>query len=530
MQTAYNIVEEKPFAVAEARFEELVSKLQTSEAMALEHSEVEELVKRDGCEVLRQLVQAHLALRACTERDVREDGPVIGDDELERTHKRQGSRKLETIFGEVDVTRAGYGGRGKSSLYPMDAELNLPAQKYSHGTRQVVALEVARCSYDDTVKTVDRMTGAHVPKRQAELLTKEAARDFEQFYAGRELAATDEQESTGKILAMSVDGKGVPMRQEGLREQTRKAAEKRTSKLKTRSSKGEKRNTKRMATVASVYTINPYEREPEDIVKTLRERDKADETNKTVKRPRPENKRVWASLQNEPAEVVSDMFCEALRRDPVLAKQWVALVDGNEHQLQLLHEQAEKSGVELTIILDLIHVLEYLWKAAWVFHDEGSQEAEKWVQERMLKILQGSSSDVAAGIRRSATLRDLSQEVREPADTCANYLLKYRAYLHYDEYLAAGLPIATGVIEGACRYLVKDRMNITGARWGLEGAEAVLRLRALYASGDFDEYWRFHLDQEKRRNHAVNYAYELPNTRPNPSANPHERPYLRVVR
>ena len=131
---------------------------------------------------------------------------------------------------------------------------------------------------------------------------------------------------------------------------------------------------------------------------------------------------------------------------------------------------------------------------------------EAWVGERLLAVLEGRASLVAAGMRRSATRRELSAEERKPVDVCARYLLKHKAYLRYHEYLAAGLPIATGVIEGACRHLIKDRMDVTGARWSLAGAEAVLRLRALRASGDFDEYWRFHEQQEYQRNHAARYA------------------------
>lgn len=179
-------------------------------------------------------------------------------------------------------------------------------------------------------------------------------------------------------------------------------------------------------------------------------------------------------------------------------------------QLRLLKEQAARSGVVLTIVLDLIHVLEYLWKAAFVFHKEGSEQAETWVTERLVRLLHGNSGHLAAGIRRSATLRNLSSEQRLPADRCADYLLKYAEYLRYDQYLEAGLPIATGVIEGACRHLIKDRMDLTGARWSLAGAEAVLRLRSLRSSGDFEEYWRFHIQQEMERNHVARYAGRIP--------------------
>jgi hypothetical protein len=232
------------------------------------------------------------------------------------------------------------------------------------------------------------------------------------------------------------------------------------------------------------------------------------------KRPRPEAKRVWASLEKDPEQVIEQAFEEANRRDPERQKRWVALVDGNPHQLRLLQQVQRRHGVELTVVLDLIHVVEYLWKAAFVFCAEATRELEDWVSERLLKILQGRACDVAAGIRRSATLRGLNPVQREAADTAANYLLHHAAYLRYHQYLATGLPIATGVIEGACRHLVKDRMELTGARWSLAGAEAVLRLRALRASGDFDEYWTFHETQEHQRNHAALYTpHKVPATR-----------------
>lgn len=164
-----------------------------------------------------------------------------------------------------------------------------------------------------------------------------------------------------------------------------------------------------------------------------------------------------------------------------------------------------------TIVLDFIHVCEYVWDAAWVFYREGDPAAEAWVRKRLLEILRGRSSLVAAGLRRSATRRGFSKQERAPLERCANYLLKNGAYLRYDEYLKAGLPIATGVIEGACRHLVKDRMELTGARWCLSGAEAVLRLRSLRSSRDFDHYWEFHLQQEHERHHRKYYAEgELP--------------------
>jgi hypothetical protein len=299
---------------------------------------------------------------------------------------------------------------------------------------------------------------------------------------------------------MSVDGKGVVMRTSDLREQTRKAAQARKHKMGARLSRGEKKNAKRMATVAAVYTIAPFIREPEDLICDN------DAERCEPMRPRPEKKRVWASLKKTPQQVIEEVFAEAACRDPLHQKSWVALVDGNKHQIRILRRMAKEKGIDLTLIVDIIHATEYLWDAGRTFYPDSGQELESWVRDRLLQILRGNAGYVAGGMRRSATMRNLAACDRKSVDTCADYLLTYGPYFKYNRYLDQGYPIATGVIEGACRHLVKDRMEITGARWSLEGAEAILRLRALRASCDFDEYWTFHESQEYERNHRALYA------------------------
>jgi hypothetical protein len=280
-----------------------------------------------------------------------------------------------------------------------------------------------------------------------------------------------------------------------------------------------------MAMVAAVYSIAPFVRTPEDIVRELRP-----VQGLARRRPRPQDKRVWASLELSAEGVIDGAFKEAASRDPRRRKRWVALVDGNETQLGDILACAEHYGVELTVVVDLIHVLEYVWKAVWAFHAEGSKDAERWVTERLLEILRGHASLVAGGMRRSATRQGLKAKERAAVDVCADYLIKYSAHLRYDEYLAAGLPIATGVIEGACRHLIQDRMGITGARWSLAGAEAVLRARALRSSGDFEEYWTFHQKAELGRNHLSHYASgRSPGTKPPPPPRA-GRAHLQVVK
>jgi len=199
-------------------------------------------------------------------------------------------------------------------------------------------------------------------------------------------------------------------------------------------------------------------------------------------------------------------------------------------QINILRKLAKAKDIDLTIIVDVIHVTEYLWKAGRAFHSKSGPELEKWVQHRLLNILHGKAGHMAGGMRRSATRKGLSDKERQPVDKCATYLLNKSPYLRYDRYLAEGFPIGTGVIEGACRHLVKDRMEITGAKWTLRGAEAVLRLRALRSSKDFDAYWVFHEGCEYRRNHQVRYADGLVPAPTISSKPPAEGVHLRIVK
>jgi hypothetical protein len=506
------------FEATREKFEGVLGRVQSESWQGKSHSEAEEALAVEGRELMRCLLEEWIAVRAAAEPTE----PVVGAEGIERTRVRRRPRHLTTSLGVVSVSRLGYGCPGLDSLFVLDAELNLPEESYSLGLRRRVATEAAKVSFDEVGKAVLSATGVTIPKRQLEELAERSAVDFSAFYKQRVPAANGD---TGPLLVISTDGKGIAMRRSDLREATRKAAEQRQPKLTKRLCKGEKTATRRMAQVAAVYTVEPYVRTPEDIAGTL---GPSPTHTEPPERPRPEDKRVWASVTDEAFDVIGEALAEAERRDPEHTKTWLILVDGGEHQLRCIRQWLKKKRIQATIIVDIIHVLEYLWTAAHALFAEGTPELENYVTVRLLRVLQGKASHVAAGMRRSATLQGATKEQRRPIDRCANYLLKYARYMRYDQYLAAGYPIATGVIEGACRYLVKDRMDITGARWSLAGAEAVLRLRALRASGDFDAYWTFHEAQELQRNHLKSYAdHVIPPTQLPSGLRP--KPTLRVV-
>lgn len=468
----------RPTSPALAEFTLLESWLASAPATQLPLYAVESEQHARGREVQRLLLQAHL-----DQRGHGDAGPVLaisGPDGVTRryTHRRLGVRTVTTIFGPVRIERLGYSLPGAPGIYPLDRVLALPARSFSYELQRRVVKAAVLNPLQESVNMIAELTGVPVPKRSVEQIVHDAAEDFDAFYRQRPPAS-----HTGPILVAAIDCKGIPM-----------VKPENHAPPAPRLTKGQKTNRKRMATVAAVFTRQPWIRTPEQVIESLfRSRGKEESALLPIP-PRPENKRVWASLTKGKAAVLDEVVAEMQRRDPEGGKTRLALTDG-ERALQTLVDR--KLGV--TLILDFIHALEKLWKAAFVFHREGSLEAELWVLDRALRVLSGGVSQVVKGLRQSVTKRQLSGAKRAALLAVASYLHRNRSRMQYDQYLANGWPIATGAVEGACKNLIKDRMERSGMRWTEAMAEAVVKLRAIYLSGDFDSYWLFHIQQEQNR-------------------------------
>ena len=493
------------FAQSRECYQELEDWLSSEETAGLQHGELEEQLDVRGQELLRRLFQDRLDLMAAQEERRHE---VTGEDGVARTRAEKGrTRPLVTKFGQVTVSRIAYRSPGRRNVHLLDRALNLPEEKHSHGLRKLAAVEAARGSHEAAAAAITRATGVRIGKRQLEELSRRAAAHVEAFYLSRAVSPAPD----GHALVLTFDGKGIVMLPGALRPATAKAAATAQGKLATRLSPGEKNGRKRMAELACVYDAVPVPRTPQDIISTPAQKRKkkaqAAKAKGKSKRREPQATGKWltASVTDDIPAVIAAAFGEAERRDPGRKREWVVLVDGNSTQIEAVTAEAARRGITVTIIIDFIHVLEYLWKAAWSFFDKAEPAAEEWVADQARKILHGKARQVAAGIRRRATTYGYSPAERAGADEAARYLDNKNGYLDYATALTKGWPIATGIIEGACRHIVKDRMDITGARWGLEGAEAILKLRALIASGDFDDYWRYHLRREHERIHHARY-------------------------
>lgn len=457
--------------------------LASTRALQLPLHEIESQQQNKGREVQRLLLQAHIERRG--DGDV---GPALRVPQqagtVLYTHRRLRTRSLKTIFGPVEIHRMGYSRHGVPSIYPLDQILALPARSFSYELQRRLVKAAVQNPFHESVEAIADLTGVSVPKRSLEEILRDAALDFDAFY--RERAP---EPANGSILVAAVDGKGIPMVKPGGAQPT------------VRLTKGQKANRKRMATVAAVFTRAPWVRTPAQVVESLF---RIQPQTLAQTPPRPENKRVWASLLKGKTAVIKEVAEEMQRRDPEGAKTRVALTDG-ERALQILVE----GTLGVTLILDLLHVLEKLWKAAYIFHAEGSPEAELWVLDRTLRVLFGDVSQVVKGIRQSVTKRGLFGAKRKTLCGVADYLHRNRDRMRYDKYLANGWPIASGPVEGACKNLIKDRMERSGMRWTEEMAEAIVKLRAIYLSGDFDRYWSFHIARDQQRLHPGPWSVVL---------------------
>lgn len=469
-------------SLAALEFTQLESWLASRYALQLPLHRIESEQQTKGRELQRLLLQAHLQQRGHGDL-----GPALlverHDGQLRYTHRRLSTRSVTTIFGTVELTRIGYSRRGSPSIYPLDQALALPARSFSYELQRQLVKAAVQNPFQESIQSIAELLGVSVSKRSLEEIVRDAAQDFDAFYRQPFPKTT-----SGSILVAAIDCKGIPMVKPGGAQPT------------VRLTKGQKANRKRMATVAAVFTRQPWVRTPQQVIESLFRSRRRTATD-TPTPPRPQSKRVWASLVKGKTAVIDEVAEEMRRRDPTGVKTRVALTDG-ERALQTRVD----GKLKVTLILDLMHVLEKLWKAAYVFHAEGSLEAELWVLDRTLRILFGEVGQVVKGLRQSVTKRALSGTKRKTLLGVAAYLYRNRHRMRYDEYLAQGWPIASGSVEGACKNLIKDRMERSGMRWTEETAEAVVKLRAIYLSQDFDRYWLFHVDQDQRRLHPPNWT------------------------
>jgi hypothetical protein len=473
----------------------LVQRLQDAAERQQPIHQVEEIIFRDVLKIGLAMLRVFLA--SSGNGDV---GPTLtlpgGDpDEPPQVLPRLDSprsRPYLSLFGDVTIERVGYGD-DRLEAAPLDARLHLPRRQYSYLLQKWLGSFVIDDAHAEAVQKLQTILGLSIPVKASEELNREQASDVEPFQESRPVPEPTQE---GSIVVVTADCKGVPLVRSALAadesegEGTQETAT--SSPPHHRRGKGEKANTKRMAAVGAVYTIEPFVRTTDEVI------DELQRTKAARRRPHPQHKRVRAELLLGKVSLFLWLADELYRRNPEGTKPVVFLSDGE----RALHDrQGEYLPEGVTCILDLLHVMERLWKVAWCLFEEGTQkaQAERWVEDRLRMLLDGKVGYVIGGLRQTLTKRKLKGTRRKTMREVIGYVDGNRRRMRYDEYLAAGYPIGSGVIEGACRHLVKDRLERAGMRWTPDGAQAMLDLRATYLNEEWEAFWVYHVEQEDDR-------------------------------
>jgi hypothetical protein len=468
----------------------LVERLRSAADQRQPIHQVEEIIFRQLLAMGLDLLRAFLALSG--DGDAGPNLTVCGDgpDEPTRVLPRLDQprrRPYLSIFGEVEIERVGYG-HDRLEAAPLDARLHLPRRQYSYLFQQWLAVFVVDDAHAEAIKKLATILGLEIAVKASEDLNREQGSDVEPF---QNHLPTPEATEEGPILVVTADCKGVPLVRKALPPDPA-TDESLAASANRRRGKGEKANKKKMAAVGAVYTIKPFVRTADEVI------DEVMRKQASQRRPKPTHKRVRAELLVGKVALFLWLADEVVRRNPTASKPLIFLSDGE----RALHDrQSEYLPENVICILDLFHVMERLWKVAWCFFDEASQkqEAQKWVEKELRMLLEGKVGYVIGGLRQMMTKRELKGTRRQTVREVVGYFERNRERMRYDNYLEAGYPIGSGVVEGACRHLVKDRLERAGMRWHPDGAQAMLNLRATYLNGEWDSFWSYHVEQEDER-------------------------------
>ena len=350
---------------------------------------------------------------------------------------------------------------------------------YSDLLRELAEYLAVGSAYAKVADCLARLLGLELSTQAISDMVTEDASEVEPFYAQQPPPSSSE----AAILVIQADGKGVPM----VRETPAEA--------KVRLGKGDKHSHKKEAVVTGLYTIAPNPRTPEAVVASLFHPPSPQPPNRGQA---PQNKRLWATLAGKDA-ALDRLAAQVLAREGPHIQHRVALSDG----AQALQERLRERWPGFTLVLDFIHADEKLWDVANSLFGEQSPQRQPWVEAQTLQLLSGQVTQVIAALRRLASSSQSTASQRTTLTEVANYCQRNAPYMDYGRYLANGWPIASGVIEGACRHLVKERCELSGMRWSKDGVENLLRLRAVAENDDWAAYHRFRKQQRHQRLHGL---------------------------
>ena len=384
-----------------------------------------------------------------------------------------------SIFGTISVRRAYYHGAGSEGEFPLDGELSLPDRGYSYLVQEFSSRLAISMSYESAQEILNSFFPVKMPIRSLESIVGDLPGEVDRFC---EKQAPPDVDPQAVVTVATVDKKGVVIRKPRTGDAVVESAP----------ANPDKPGKKKMATVISTYVTQRHIRTVDDIVGEI-----SDE-GKSGSKPKPQNKFTWGSLTEGPEETVARLKKSVDRRLPKGA-ELVCLLDGERSLWALVYAYFPSAF----FVLDIFHVLEHLGKAALCFYDEGCPQAREFVTERLRMLLQGKAGRMIGGLKQMLSKHELSGAKKHSLEQVIGYFERNRRHMRYEICLARGYPIGSGVVEGACRNLINDRLELTGMSWTLQGAESVMRLRAVHINKNWDDFWTYRRRQERERLYGI---------------------------
>jgi hypothetical protein len=418
-----------------------------------------------------------------------------------------------SIFGQIGLPRAAYAQPDGGYEYPMDGQWNRPAHKYSYLLQKWLQAVAVEDDYHEAAARLNEIFDLSLMANVGQRLGGEVAAGVGPYYQQRDEPPADTE---GSHLGISADGKGVRI----LRRERGQLTGDEEPPAKPRLGKGEKPGTKKEAVVTADFTFDPEARDPEELVRDLMKRQTPEEREAARRQRRARrqeglpppraalNKHVRATLKGK-RKAFGDLMARVRRRDPAGHKPVVALFDGDGALDDMLQQQLRAHGLSgrlEAMVLDIWHASEYVWEVGTALHGERNPQREVWVEDKLRALLHSKVGRVIGGLKQIATKNRLTAAQAKAVRKAVTYFENHRHMMDYASYLAKGYPIGTGQIEGACGCLVRDRLENSGMRWSLAGAQAILEQRAVKLNGDWHDFWSYYSDTERDRLYPATYT------------------------
>jgi hypothetical protein len=408
-------------------------------------------------------------------------------------------RKYLSLFGWIDVLRPRHWSKEGGSYYELDERLNLPrASNWSYNLQEWIGENAAENDFRESVRLLNKLLGLNLSGKSSERNAERLGTLVESYYENREKDVEEE----AICFSGSFDGKGVPKI---------KKKKEQEGNPKKRLNKGEKNGIKQMATVSVTSSFVPKVRTKDGIMRglmgsPLSKVEQDDQSPKVHKKK--ENDNCWhqnihrRAFLNDQAKSIEYGLDDIRKRMTNPKSRFVVPIDAGIGLEDKIMAYVEKYGMEEQfdgIIIDIIHVSEYVWDAATATLGENSKLRTDWVRKVLEDLLDNKTDKVIQDFILIIDKANLSENKQKQVNKAITYFTNHKHKMDYKTFIKKGYPVSSALVESACGHLIKERMEQSGMRWSSDGAQNIMDLRAVKLNEDMEDFRDFVIKYEHKK-------------------------------